>query len=73
MIIGGIYSFNGGREKVEQMYPNLLNEVKAVIGAVDAEQHKSKVSKEKTMPVVYSTIRVPSTAPSKRSSTAGVG
>ncbi len=49
MIIGGMYSFNGGREKVEQTYPDLLDEIKAVIGAVDAEQYKIKVSKEKTM------------------------
>jgi hypothetical protein len=50
MRIVGIYSFNGGKEAVEAKYPHLLDEVKQVIASVDANQHKTKESKEKTMP-----------------------
>lgn len=50
MIIAGIYSFNDGEKEVTRRYPNLLNEVKAAIKAVNAADHKTKISKEKTMP-----------------------
>jgi hypothetical protein len=50
MIIAGMYSFKGGREIVEKQYRGLLEEVKQVISAVDSESHRTKVSKEKTMP-----------------------
>ena len=50
MIVGGIYSFNGGREVVETNYPNELNEIYRVIESVDSTKHKNKVSAEKTMP-----------------------
>lgn len=49
MKIVGRYSFNGGREAVEGKYPDLLLEIEAVIGAIDAEKLKDKESKEKTM------------------------
>lgn len=50
MKVAGIYSFKGGREEVSHRYADLLKEVYAVIRAVKAAQHKTKVSKEKTMP-----------------------
>ena len=50
MIIAGIYSFNNGEEFIERNYNLLLAEAKEVITAVDAQQHKTKRSKEKTMP-----------------------
>ena len=46
MIIGGIYSFNNGLEVVNRKYPHLLDEINAVISSVDAEAHKTKISKE---------------------------
>ena len=44
------YSFNGGREAVTERYPHLLPEVNAAIKTVDAEAHRVKESREKTMP-----------------------
>ena len=49
MIIAGEYSFNDGREFINKKYKHLLDEIKDVISAVDANQHKTKKSKEKTM------------------------
>jgi hypothetical protein len=49
MIIGGMYSFNNGSEVVSQRYPHLLAEIKEIIASVDAELHRTKESKEKTM------------------------
>ena len=49
MIVAARYSFNKGAEAVSQKYPHLLTEVEAAIAAVDAEQHRIKESKEKTM------------------------
>jgi len=50
MIIAGTYSFNHGEEFINDKYSHLLAEVKPVISAVDANKHKTKSSKEKTMP-----------------------
>ena len=50
MIIAGLYSFNGGKEVIESRYAKELREIKQVIAAVDSAEHKTKVSKEKTMP-----------------------
>jgi hypothetical protein len=50
MRIAGIYSFNKGREVVEKKYPDLLLEIKEAIASMDEEKHKSKKSKEVTMP-----------------------
>ena len=50
MIIAGIYSFNGGREYVESRFASELNEVKTIIANIDSTAHKTKTSKEKTMP-----------------------
>jgi hypothetical protein len=48
MIIAGTYSFKGGEEMVLSKFPNLYDEIKSVIHAVDAEKLKTKVSDEKT-------------------------
>ena len=50
MIIAGKYSFNGGEETVLKKYPHLYREIEGVIKSINAEDHKVKVSKEKTMP-----------------------
>ncbi len=50
MIIAGVFSFNGGEESITRKYNHLLNEVRDIISAVDANQHKVKTSEEKTMP-----------------------
>lgn len=49
MIIAGIYSFNHGKEIIEDAYPEELQEVRGVIQSIDSETCKTKVSKEKTM------------------------
>jgi len=49
MRIAGIYSFNKGKEVIAKQHRSQLEEVLQVIEAVDAEQCKTKVSKEKTM------------------------
>ena len=49
MRIGGIYSFNGGKEAIESRYSTQLAEIAAVIEGVDATQYKTKISAEKTM------------------------
>ena len=50
MKIAGVYSFNNGRETIEAQFAAELREVKQVITAVDSEKHKTKTSREKTMP-----------------------
>ena len=50
MQLAGRYSFNGGAEVVKEKYPKLLEEVLEVIRSVNAFDHKTKSSKEKTMP-----------------------
>lgn len=49
MKIAGTYSFKNGEKVIAKRYPRLLDEVMAVIKAVHAPHHKSKISKEKTM------------------------
>ncbi len=49
MRIAAMYSFNRGEEEVTSRYAHLLPEINAAIKAVDASQHKTKQSKEKTM------------------------
>lgn len=49
MRIAGMYSFNGGKEAITQQHRSQLDEVLQVIEMVDAEQHKTKVSRERTM------------------------
>lgn len=50
MRILGRYSFNGGAEEIERQRPHLLREVEEIIVAVDDSLHRTKASKEKTMP-----------------------
>jgi hypothetical protein len=49
MIIAGEYSFNNGKQYIEENFARQLQEIKAAIRAIDATLHKTKVSKEKTM------------------------
>jgi hypothetical protein len=48
--IASKYSFKDGEREVTSRYPELLVDVNAVIRGVKANKHKTKVSKEKTMP-----------------------
>ena len=50
MIIAGEYSFNGGVEAIAEGYAHLRQEVEGVIRSVTASRHKTKKSKEVTMP-----------------------
>ena len=43
------YSFNQGKEEIQARYPHLLHEVREVIREVNADDHRLKESKEKTM------------------------
>jgi len=49
MIIAGEYSFNGGKELINHKYRPLLKEIVEIIAGIDANKHKTKISKEKTM------------------------
>ena len=49
MIVAARYSFNKGAEAVSEKYPHLLAEIEAALASVDAEQHRTKQSQEKTM------------------------
>jgi len=49
LIIAARYSFNKGAEAVAEKYPHLLGEIEAAIATVNAEQHRTKESREKTM------------------------
>jgi hypothetical protein len=50
MKIVGVYSFNSGKETIDQKYPHLFKEVEKVIKRVSAKKTKTKESREKTMP-----------------------
>lgn len=50
MRIVGIYSFNKGKEIIESKFRFELREIEQVIASIDSRKHKTKVSKEKTMP-----------------------
>lgn len=50
MKIAGIFSFNGGKELMESEYKFELEEIRQAIAAIKSRTHKTKVSKEKTMP-----------------------
>jgi len=47
MIIAGIYSFNNGKQTVEQKYPQLYREVQDIIKEVDANSVKQKSVKKR--------------------------
>ncbi len=50
MKITGLYSFKNGADVVASQYPHLLKEIEEVIQYINADEHKTKTSKEKTMP-----------------------
>lgn len=50
MRIAGIYSFKGGTEAVEARYVSELAEIERIIQSIPAEAHRTKISREKTMP-----------------------
>lgn len=50
MKIAGVYSFKEGKKVIEADFGNELQEIKDVIAMVDGTKHKTKISKEKTMP-----------------------
>jgi hypothetical protein len=50
MIIAGRYSFNNGEQFITTNFPHLLIEIEQVVASIDANQHKTKTSEEKTMP-----------------------
>ncbi len=60
MIVAAKYSFAGGVKAVETHHPKLLGEIYEAIRSVDARQHKTKESKEKTMPgqMLYSPTKL---------------
>ncbi|PYI87468.1 MAG: hypothetical protein DME26_06070 [Verrucomicrobia bacterium] len=48
MRLAAIYSFNNGEKIVSERYPNLVDEVRAAIAAVDEKRCKTKESFEST-------------------------
>ena len=46
MKIAGIYSFNNGRKVIEERYEAELKAVQEIIGRVNADTYKTKISKE---------------------------
>jgi hypothetical protein len=50
MRIAGVYSFNRGREIIEAQFATELRAVEQIIATVDSGKHKTKTSREKTMP-----------------------
>ena len=50
MIIAGEFSFNGGLEVIKTEYPRIWREVNEAIEGVDGHNHRTKASREKTMP-----------------------
>jgi hypothetical protein len=60
LFIAGEYSFNNGKDFINNHYPRLLEEIKAVISSVNSNDCRSKKSKEKTMPgkLLYSPVEL---------------
>jgi hypothetical protein len=50
MRIGGVYSFKDGERIIQEAYARELEEIIEVIRGVQAADHKTKISTEKTMP-----------------------
>lgn len=50
MKIAGIYSFNRGKEIIGSEFKFELRKIEQVIAAISSRAHKTKISKEKTMP-----------------------
>lgn len=55
-----MFSFNKGEEIIEEKYPHLLRDIKSVISSVNASEHITKKSREKTMKnkMLYSPIEL---------------
>jgi len=49
VIIAAEYSFKTGKAAIRSRWPNLLEEIEGILSGVDAETHKIKESREKTM------------------------
>jgi hypothetical protein len=49
LIIAARYSFNNGEEVVRKKYLHLLNQIEKALLMINAEEHRIKESKEKTM------------------------
>lgn len=58
MIIGALYSHLNGQEWLLVHQPSIWDEIESVISTVDAEQCRTKISREKTMPgaLLYSPV-----------------
>lgn len=50
MRIVGVYYFKSGKEILETNYAAELQQINDIVALVDSTKHKTKVSKEKTMP-----------------------
>ncbi len=50
MIIAAEYSFNSGYDVIYSRWPHLVKEIEEIVTSVDANVHKTKRSREKTMP-----------------------
>lgn len=50
MKIGGIYSFNKGKKIIKADFASELDEIFEIIETVEGSHHKTKISREKTMP-----------------------
>ncbi len=50
MYVTAEYSHKGGKEFINRHHPSELEDIYRVIGDIDAEKHKVKTSREKTMP-----------------------
>ena len=50
MKIAWMYSINGGKELIGSKYAHEFSEIQQVIASIDGSTHKTKISKEKTMP-----------------------
>ncbi len=49
MIVAGEFSFNGGKEFIQNHFAELLSQTYEVVQCVDSEKCKDKISQEKTM------------------------
>jgi hypothetical protein len=49
MKIAGIYSFNNGKEFIENKYNLEFSEIKNIIHSIDSGRYRTKISREKTV------------------------
>jgi hypothetical protein len=50
MRIAWMYSLNGGKEAIDFKHAREFKEIQKVVAAIDCLKHRTKISKEKTMP-----------------------